>query len=453
MAGDYPTLFDDCVYIEDRYLVAVPDGTLLNAQQFRANVRYGGRRYVLDDGEGSKVSRNAWEALLEGSLYRPRSAHSVCFRPDREPRVILEEDGRRLYNVWQPPTIRAVPGDVSPFLRHLEKMLPVEADRQWLIYWMAAHVQYPGVKLQWAPVIIGVQGNGKTLILELLRYVSGEKFSHMVNAADIGNKFNGWVEFRRFIGVEEIRVSHSRGETLEAVKVLLTNTRVEIQRKGVDQYTGDNRANFCLTSNHVDAVLKTDDDRRYMMLVTAQRDPADLVRDGMSGHYFPELYAWARQDGFAHLAHWLQTLSIPDEQNPAIMVHRAPVTSTTAEAIEASRPPAQQAIVEAIEMGDIGFRGGWVSSFYLTQRLQDRGIRAYPNTYDRIMMSIGYHKHPALAATKGRAPVDVLPEKKKSVLWVKAGSIPALNLPNLSDALRAYSDANDPNGPAAARAS
>jgi hypothetical protein len=55
-------------------------------------------------------------------------------------------------------------GDAGPFLRHLAKLLPDERDRSILLAYMAASIQHKGVKFQWAPLIQGAEGNGKTLL-------------------------------------------------------------------------------------------------------------------------------------------------------------------------------------------------------------------------------------------------------------------------------------------------
>src|SRR3546814_9048286 len=67
---------------------------------------------------------------------------------------------------------------------------------------------------------------------------------------------------------------------------LFRSDRVEIQRKGVDQFTADNRANFILTSNHRDAINKTANDRRYAVFFTAQQSAEDKTRDGLTDAYF-----------------------------------------------------------------------------------------------------------------------------------------------------------------------
>src|SRR3546814_8435943 len=66
-----------------------------------------------------------------------------------------------------------------------------------------------------------------------------------------------------------------------------------------DLVTGDNRANFILTSNHKDAIVKTVNDRRYCVLFTAQQSAEDCLRDSMTEAYFDALWKWLRAGGFA----------------------------------------------------------------------------------------------------------------------------------------------------------
>src|SRR5690606_38441307 len=102
---------------------------------------------------------------------------------------------------------------------------------------------YPGVKFQWMPLIQGVEGNGKSLLLNIVAHAVGHRYSHFPNASELGNsgqKFNAWIQNRLFIGVQEIYVSDRR-EVSDALKPLITDSKIEIQGKGMDQVTGDNR--------------------------------------------------------------------------------------------------------------------------------------------------------------------------------------------------------------------
>lgn len=437
-AVDFPKHFEGVVYIEDRYVAAAPDGTLLTPQQFRVSGRYGGRRFILQPEGRSKT--NAWEALTENELWKPPFAHSLCFRPELPPRALIEDCSRIMFNCYQPIVVASTPGDCGPFLRHLELLLPDPRDRAWLLSWMARVVQSPGFKAQWMPMIQGTEGNGKSILIEVMVQAVGEQYSHLPSAQDLSNKFNSWADRRLFIGIEEIFVRERR-DLVDVLKVLVTNRRIEIQAKGKDQIMADNRANFMACTNHLDALPKTGDDRRYAIFKTAQQSAEDLIRDGMNGLYFDRLFAWLRGGGYANVTHMLRTMPIPAEMDPAGLAQRAPVTSSTADAIVASRGPVEQAVMEAIENDERGFSGGWVSSYWLSVMLDARRLRPRcpPNAWDGVLRSLGYVKHPVLPLGRVNQPLAV-DAGKKPKLWVREGHL-ALNIESPAAVGAAYEKA------------
>jgi hypothetical protein len=430
---DQVEYFRGCVYIRDAHRIYTRDGALLRPEQFRA--AFGGWTFVCD-GLNDRTTRNAWEAFTENQgAFFPR-AHNLCFRPERPSGEIIREEGRSLVNVYTPIETARAKGDPAPFLDHLARILPDARDRQILISYMAAMTQFPGVKFQWAPLLQGMEGNGKSLIIRIMAEAIGHRYTHLPNAADIHNKFNAWIEGRLFIGVEEI-YTPERQEALESLKPLITNERVEVQGKGLDQRTGDNRANFILCSNHKDAVRKTATDRRYCVFYTAQQIPEDMARAGLVGDYFPRLYRWLREGGFAIVNEYLRTYQIPPMFNPADAAHRAPETSSTTEAIAVSLGGVEQEVLEAIAEDRVGFRGGWVSSIQLAALLDARhhGPRRLSHAKRREMLgSIGYKVHPGLPG--GRASIEIPAERGRPTLYVKSGSAEALL--GQMEAIRAY---------------
>jgi hypothetical protein len=335
-------------------------------------------------------------------------------------------------------------GDVTPFLTHVEKLFPDTNDRAIILAYMAAVVQHKGVKFQWCPVIQGCEGNGKTLLISCLEQAVGERYTHLPNAQDLSNKFTGWLRGKLLIGVEEISVSH-KVEVLESLKPLITNRRGEIQGKGQDQVTGDNRANFIMCTNPKGAIPITVDKRRYAIFHTPQQCAADIERDGMGGAYFPKLYAWLRRTGYAHVTHWLETYVIPDALNPATELHRAPHTSSMAEALEVSLGPIEQEIQEAVGRGDAGFCGGWISSIMLGRMLERKSISLRRQV--EILTALGYVHHPHLPG--GRVDNAVEPDKGKPRLFVKAGHI-AINETRRAEIARMYAQAQWSASPLAA---
>jgi hypothetical protein len=321
----------------------------------------------------------------------------------------------------------ATAGDPAPFLDHLQRLLPDGGDRAILLAYMAALVQYPGVKFQWCPMVQGLEGNGKTLLVSVLTQAVGRRYTHLPNASDISNKFNAWLMGKLFIGIEEIYTA-DRTEAIETLKPLITNPRVEIQGKGDNQSTGDNRANFLLTSNHQDAIRKTRLDRRYCVFYTAQQQPGDLERDGMTGDYFPRLYEWLKVGGYAVVNWYLRQYQIPAELNPASGCQRAPETTSTAVAIRASLGSIEQEVIEAIEEGRPGFAGGWISSFAFDRLLDDkRAATRIPRARRRdLLVSLGYEWHPGLRDGRvNNAMVDVGGLSGKPRLFIRTGHLAA----------------------------
>jgi hypothetical protein len=440
LPSDFARAFEGCVYIEDRYAAVAPDGTVLEPRQFRASFRYGGHMWVRWT-EG-RPSEDAWDAFTCSDHWRPPSAHSVCFRPEHAPGAVVEEDGRRLLNVYRPAAVPCAPGDTGPFDTFLAKLLPGARERAILLAYMCSLVRNPGVKFQWAPLLQGVQGNGKTFLMECLAQAVGDRMTHFPNTQDLDSRFNDWMEFKLFVGVEEIMVGDRRS-LLDSLLTMVTNKRIEIQPKGGAKRMGDNRANFMFASNHKDAVPLRDGDRRYCILYTAQQSKADLARDGMDGDWFPRLYAWARDGGFAHVTHKLRTADIPAEFDPAGLCHRAPETAGTREAFDLSRDPAEQAVIEAVESGMQGFRGGWISSHWLASLLEAKRFRTTPAKMRELVRRLGYLEHPALPNGRVNNPLAG-DNGTRPRLWVRESSIAALNIASAAEAAAAYAKLNGP---------
>jgi len=405
--------FKGCVYIIKTHTILRPNGTQVSPEQFK--VIYGGYDFAMDT-ENHKSTKCAWEAFSKSRAVKFPIVESILFRPELEPGVIIEHEGMPCVNSYHPVPIRRIEGDITPFMDLLYKLFPDDRDRSIILAYMAACVQHIGTKFQWSPLVQGVEGNGKSFLMEAIIQSVGSRLSHSVNPKDVGNVFNAWIEGKVFVGIEEVHVSDKR-DLIDALKILITNRRVEIQAKGGNQYMGDNCANFFMNTNYQDAIKKTKNDRRYAPFFTPQQTYDDILRCGMGGDYFPTLYAWARADGYAIIANYLNTYQIPDELNPATKLHRAPETSSTVNAIQASQGPVEQEIENAIEEGLQGFRGGWVSSIKLNELLQQTGkARMIPrNRRTDMMETMGY-------TNTGRSSMQIIQEKGRPMLYVKQGT-------------------------------
>ena len=210
-------------------------------------------------------------------------------------------------------------------------------------------------------------------------------------------------------------------DTAENLKPLITNDRVAVQAKGQDQMTGDNFANFLMFSNHKDAVMKTRDDRRYCVLLSAQQEPGDIDAVGMTAGYFHQLFTWLDSGGLAIAADYLATRKVGVD-----VMGRAPNTTSTAEAIEQSLGTEEQIIKEAIESERPGFQVPFIRYDLVEQLLQNYRKFKSPKITSRIIQNLGYEKHrffPRVRINNIRQRIYVLVNSPESKIMDKKALI------------------------------
>lgn len=381
--------FEGCVYVINNHAILTPTGAMLKPTQFKAV--YGGHTFLMSS-DGTKPTMNAFECFTESRVLRFPKVTRTRFKPALPFGAMVAPDG---VNCYKAPNIETVAGDVSRMLDLLAKILPDARDREIFVSWMAAVVQYPGVKFLWSPVLQGVEGNGKSIWGDILYYCIGEEHAWTVEAKKIDADFNSYLKDRIFINVEEMNV-FAKNELMDTLKGLITGTKQAIENKGVDQAMNpDYCANWYFATNHKDAIKKTKNDRRFAVFYAAQQSRADLQRDGLLDEgFFPKLFRWLRKEGgFAAMRYFLLNYDILEEFNPnpdiGLAIH-APATSSLNEAIEQSYGVAEQYIIEEIQSDAPGFRGGWLSSARVSAILEKHHVKASPKKVAALIESMGY---------------------------------------------------------------
>lgn len=418
---DLAALFNGCVYIQDQNSVLLPNGDIVDQPRF--NARYAGYTFVMD-AEGQKLSKSAWEAFLSNQLVHFPRVEGTEFNPRLDYQHVVERAGRKWVNIYKAPQVDRRPGDVKPFMDLLRKLLPNGDDAIILLSYMAAVVQYPGVKFRWAPFIQGTQGNGKSTLVECLRYALGHKYVFTVKTGMIENNFNAWLENNLLYVADDIYSAKDRTDMMESLKSLITERDHAITLKGIDSILKRICGNFIFTDNHKDAMKKQDDSRRICSLYCAQQSKWDRQRDGLTKEYFGGvLYPWLENGGYAHVADLLATMPIDPRYNPAGECQEAPNTSVTREAIIDGRTSLEHDVAEWIELREPGFCGEFVSQHMLKERMAKNPQYAKmtsPLKLKELMLRLGYELHRALP--DGRTVGYVQPDNTRPLLFVRRDS-------------------------------
>lgn len=392
---DQKELFNGCVYICDLHKVLLPSGMLVKPDQFRAH--FGNRVFCLDE-NNQKVCKNAWQAFIESAGFNAPRAESACFKPGEPLGKIFIIEGRTCANTFKEIPVELISGDATPFTNHLRKLFVTDNDYNYMLGYLAACVQQKGQKYQWAPVIQGTEGNGKSIISQCLANAVGRKYFLEMRAIDLLNKFNSSVAGALLVNVEDFYLKEKTEAAIEIIKPMITNSWQPLEGKNDNLVNGEVCYNFIINSNHKDALKKTKDNRRFAPFYTPQQCVEDLKKWDMTAQYFTDLWNWLKnQNGFAIVAHFLQNYKIEDKFNPAFHA-RAPVTSTTDQAISFGRGKIEQEILECAENDTHGFKNDWLSTFAL-DKLLERLRLAHIITHIKraeILKELGYIKHPGL---------------------------------------------------------
>jgi hypothetical protein len=215
---------------------------------------------------------------------------------------------------------------------------PTEANL--LLDFLAYVYQNPVKRVRWAILLFGIQGNGKSFFVELMKHLMGHNAGEVAGTT-IAQRFTGWAVNKLFIAIEEIRVpSESKYAVLDKLKPFITNSEVNVELKGQDDRVVPNFASYLLLTNHDDALPLDDDDRRYCVIETRHKTKADIPGQD----YFDELFG-ALDDHIEAIAHYFATRPIDAAFNPN---GRAPETRGKWRMMQESKSAPRLAVEEAI---------------------------------------------------------------------------------------------------------
>ena len=306
-------------------------------------------------------------------------------------------DGVEYFNTYRPVRLRRQPqGEaVVAVKRHVAHLLPDQREQDLLINYLAYCVQNPGIKLFWAILLQGVQGDGKSFFAEMMQHVMGRSNCQSVSAEVLDERFTAWADGKCLTFFEEIKLDNYRKyEVLNKLKPYITNPVVSVRRMYRDAYEAINTCNYIALTNHDDALPLDNTDRRYCVLAT-QWQSAQRLKEFMTANprYYPELYKVMRE-GAGQILDWLLTHKIPDW---FLELRRAPETNAKERMKELARPEGWLIVEDAINVFQCDEINDHVVNVTLLQKKVDESLdmdfRDFPKSkaLSRVMAAMGYH--------------------------------------------------------------
>jgi hypothetical protein len=181
-----------------------------------------------------------------------------------------------IFNMWRYFDMELVeeyenkPDELAVILKHIKILCGnEEVVSDYIIKWIAQMIQYPAIKTI-CPTFISKEGAGKTTLIVLMEKMLGSsKVYETTNPMrDIWGDFNGRMANTFLVNLNEL----SKKDTLECqgkIKGLITDGKITINNKGMNQYDIQSFHRFIITTNNEDPITTKSDDRRNLVIRTS----------------------------------------------------------------------------------------------------------------------------------------------------------------------------------------
>ena len=340
-ASPFARLARGLVYVEDLHrFLDVDDKALLKDEQVRARAGAMGCEGAAMSGPKGIVaqlhSHPADPKLL-------RRVKALTMRPGQG--LLVMEGGRLCANLWRPSALVPSDADASPWVRHMEALIPDAAEREAVLDRMAFLLQRPGVKINSGLLLLGGQEDGKDTGLEPLMQALGSHNVSVERGTGMDQQFNTYMK-RQLLLISEVPPWH-RKSFYEDIKQWMTVPPhvVRINDKLVPHYDVPNIINVIATSNHDDAVALPPNERRFFVVRTA--GVGGPIGSQEKEGYYAQLYRWFEAGGYAAAAGWLMRRDVSGFNPKA----RPMMTQAKHEMIKQGSSPAVTWACELLEEG------------------------------------------------------------------------------------------------------
>ena len=273
-------------------------------------------------------------------LDQNRAVEQVTWSPG-EPQLIHDKyvdgggwkpyHGARVFNFYRAPEPPSG-GDAAKAQRwvdHVALLYPETAMD--IIFWCAARVQKPNVKINHALVLGGDPGIGKDTLLEPVRRAVGDGNTQTVQPPVLLGRFSGYLENVILVIAEARDMGEfNRYQFYEHMKPILAAPpySLTVDKKNVQEYSIPNVVGVIITTNHKSSLYLTADDRRHLVCWSACK------QDDFPRSHWTEFYQWYEAGGYDHIHRYLLDLDL------AAWDPKAPPPKTQAfwEVVAAGRP-------------------------------------------------------------------------------------------------------------------
>lgn len=307
-----------------------------------------------------------------GQSWMPSPYGSDSFR-------VIEHMGSSFINTWSGFSVTPRAGDVEPWLKLAKHLCPHDADRELLIKRIAYDVQFPHLKANWHPVIIGVQGAGKDSLFMPLSRIFGSALKNVTNDM-VRGQYDDYLAGTKIALVGEVRgLSGSALEKIKQFSATGGSTHVNLNIKSMPVMSHPTLWSFYFLTNNEDAIKADKDERRFFVLHCDRKLPQDQAE---------AYYSWLNAGGSEALMDYLLNLDLSGFDAMGV----APRTEAFMEMVDAAQSVVEDDLQDMMEQQTHGFEIGLINTKALAEVLRGRGRKVGKVTVGKFLRENGWRK-------------------------------------------------------------
>lgn len=254
---------------------------------------------------------------------------ALCYRPDLKGRVVTNK-GVASINTYLETSIKPEKGDIEPFMKFMQYLVPDEEERHEVMRWCMTLVGKPERRMLYGLLMISErEGTGKgTLGEKILAPLVGYENATFPSEKDVvKSNYNGWCANKRLAVVPEIYQGHSF-QAANNLKTYITDKQININPKYGREYQIDNWIHVYACSNSYKALKLGATDRRWFV--------PTLTEERWGKKDFDDFYKWLEFGGL-NIILWYARTQWNDWVGPAEM---SPMSKAKADMIEEGKSEA-----------------------------------------------------------------------------------------------------------------
>lgn len=322
----------------------------------------------------------------------------------------------------------------SKFLTHVRDIVcSGNAEHtEFLLDLLAFKVQHPGRVSQVVPVLQGVQGSGKGLLVSYyMRLFDAAHRSHLDKPDHALGKFNALLSSKLIVFMDEAFWAGDKA-SIGAMKRLATEKTLIIEHKGIDPTEEPNFCQLFLATNEEWSWPSGIDERRPFIL------QVDKARRGDAA-YFDHLLVEMNGVGPAALLAFLQQRTITHD------LRQVPKTTGLGDNIDRTRDPVRDWWLLKLDRGHTWDEGDTWEPLITTKDAFDDFDSAYPRARMpfRLFLNAWREWLPNPSIKPSKSSVEVIDRKDRLESWRRGAEIikhrrHVLPIPTLDVCRRAY---------------